>query len=210
MLLPHPDDIIIDDEAITATVDGPELPRELALCNFMVAVRDHFVIRAAYQRRFPPLFRPFTEDHFKALRIGADALNEGLCNRLHWGPYGFSSAMRAYDKKGYRFLEADLENSLAAIDQAWANEPALEPLRRQRRAVKFMTRLLDFRSRKRERLAWQQQYSQMREVFRLAFGDKAISHWPKRMPTISYEASRVFRRLFGLSHATISRSCLAA
>lgn len=195
-LLPHPDDIIIDEETTTATIDGPATRDDLAVFNFMLAVREHYVIRAAYQRQFPPLLRPFTERDFEALKIGAESMNDALCTRLRWGPPGFWAAMRLYEKKGYRFLEADLENSLETVARAWANESALDTLRESKHVAKFMIKLLAFKTRKRERTIWQRWYNQIREVLGMALGEAAVATWPKRYPTRSYaETMEIAARL---------------
>ena len=89
VLIPHPDDIIIDEYQTTATIDGPDTHEGLAVTNHILAVREHLVIRAAYQRQFPPLLSPFTEAHFEGLRSTAHTINEALCKRLRWGPSGF-------------------------------------------------------------------------------------------------------------------------
>ncbi len=185
-LLPHPDDIMIDEETTTAIVDGPENRSELAVAEFMLAMREHYVIRAAYQRQFPPLLRPYTERDFEALKIGAESMNDVLCTRLRWDSAGFWAAMRSNEKKGYRFLEADLENSLETVARTWASDPVLDPLRKTKHVANFMTKLLAFKTRKRERVIWQRWYNQIRQLLAIALGDAAVATWPKRYPTRSY------------------------
>ncbi len=179
-LLPHPDDIIIDEDEYTATVDGPETRIDKSLYDFRRAFRDHFVIRAAYQKRYPPLLRPFTEKDLNELREIAEAWNDGLNARLRWGPCGFSAAMRPYEGKGLRFLEADLEKSLATLERIWSTEPALEPLRKKKKFADEMAKVVRFSTRSRERRKRQWAYDRYYEMLRQAYGDEAMVSVPKR------------------------------
>lgn len=188
-LVPHPDDIMINEEEFIATVDGPETRKDLALVKFNVAVRNHCVLQAMYQKRFPPLLAPFTQADFDGWRACAEAMNESLCQRLRWGQFGFWSASRAYERKGYRFLEADLEASLANLAGIWANEPALEGLRTNKKFARLFTKLLAFKPRSRERVIWHRNYNDLKAAMRLIHGDHFVDQLPKRLPMRSYTES---------------------
>lgn len=184
-LLPHPDDILIDDERITVTVDGPETRAERAGSDFIVAIRDHIVVRYVYQKRFPPLLTPFGETELSALQTHADQLDQLLCKRLQWGLCGFWNATRPYERKGYRFLEADLDASLQRLRKLW-DDPALVLIRERKRFEKSIAGLLAFRTRRVERVIAQRQHSERREFLSAVFGEKLIAHIPMRRPLGSY------------------------
>lgn len=179
MLVPHPDDIVIDEEAMTAKVIGPDTQDALALMNFAMLMRDHFVLRAVYQERFPPLLAPLPKDHYASLQTMAETINETLCPRLQWGPSGFWKAAQPWQRRGFRCTEAALHDSLHKLDGMWRHEPALAPLRRQKRLADIIRKMLAFQSRSRERAIAQRHYNMLRSAYAMAFGDAAVARLPK-------------------------------
>lgn len=182
ILLPHPDDIIIDEEALTATVDGPETKEQLAITAFILALRDHYVLRAVYQERFPPLLSPLPENNYDDLKASADGLNERLCTRLRWGRFGFLEAAKPLKRRGFRFMEADMHDSLARLRHMWTTEPALDLLHTHKGFVTRLDNLLGFKTRGHERRIWRKHEAMIRAIYREAYGDVVADRMPKCSP----------------------------
>ncbi len=180
-LLPHPMDIVIDEENMTVEIEGPETREQLAVSKFTLALRDLCVLRAAYQTRFPSIMPPKVPDNVREQLFDlANALDEALCARLQWGPYGFSKASDPFRRVGFRFLEAKLTDALDRTRHMWSSEPALETCRRDKRVALVVEGILGFRTRSRERVFAQRAHDRSLLVLRLAFGDAAVEKLPKR------------------------------
>ncbi len=177
-LLPHPDDIIIDDEMMTYRVDGPNCQTTLALERWQVQLRDHLALRYVYQMRFPSLIHPVNPDGHKTYGEGAKVMNEGLCPRLRWGEPGFRKATQAHGAKGFRFIERDMTECLLALRKTWREEPELEPLRKDKRYARMVNNLLQFRTRSQERRLWQFCQKQARSALSLVFGPQLVASVP--------------------------------
>jgi hypothetical protein len=188
-LLPHPKDIEIDEENLTVKIQGPETRDQLAVTKFIVALRDLCVLRATYQTRFPSIFPDQTPENIREQLVDvANTLDQALCPRLRWGPFGFSKASDSFRRVGFRFLEAKLTNALAQAQHMWSTEPALEPCRSKKRVARDIDWILRFRTRSRERVFAQRAYDRCLVVMRMAFGDAVVSKLPKR-----FSASWLFR-----------------
>lgn len=180
-LLPHPDDIILDDEMMRFRVDGPICATTLALEMWQVQLRDYLALRYVYQMRFPSLLHPVTLDEHKTYGEGAKVMNDGLCARLRWGEHGFWKVTEAHKAKGFRFMERAMTESQAALAKTWQNEPALETLRRDKSHAKMLERLLKFKTRGQERRLGQMYHDRIRSALSLIFGSEALAHMPKRL-----------------------------
>ena len=179
-LLPHPMDILIDEENLTVGIVGPETKEQLAVAKFIMALREMCVLRATYQTRFPPLLSKPPENIRGRMSDLANALDQALWPRLQWGPYGFSKASDPFRRMGFRFLEAKLTDALNGLERMWSSEPALEPLQRNRRVAPIIEQTLRFKTRTRERVIAQRLHDRCSFAMRLVFGDAAADQLPKR------------------------------
>jgi hypothetical protein len=179
-LLPHPDDIVLDHDEMTAWVDGPETLDQLQLHKFLRQVRDHLVLRSVYQQRFPSLLHPVDPDGHKWLQPVAEQFDNSLCPRMRWGQSGFWRATQPLLRRGFRLMEADMQNGLWSLQQTWKREPALMPLRKIKLLNRVMTSLLDFKTRSHERRIWQRQHDSLLALFKEIYGAEKVAHWPKR------------------------------
>jgi hypothetical protein len=179
-LLPHPDDIILDHEEKTAWVDGPATQDALILQKFVRDLRDHVVLRAAYVERFPSYLYPADPGASASFKAFATALDQQLCARMQWHQSGFWNAKQSLMRYGFRFMEAFMTDSLEKLQAAWQSEPALAPLRRDKRLLKTLSEFLAFKTRTRERIIWQRQHNLLLAVYREAFGAEKVAHLPKR------------------------------
>lgn len=179
-LLPHPDDIILDDEMMTFRVDGPVCPTTLAIEKWQAQLRDHLALRYVYQMRFPSLLLPVKPDGHKTFGEGARVMNDGLCARLRWDEHGFRKVTEAHKAKGFRFMERDMAESQAALAKTWQTEPALEPLRKQKSYASMVEGLLKFRTRGRERRLWQSYHDRLRWAFETIYGPAYVASMPRR------------------------------
>jgi hypothetical protein len=189
-LLPHPMDIVIDEDALTAEIIGPETKEQLATCNFVLAFRHLCVLRAVYQTRFPPLLSAPPTGIRSRMADVANALDQALCPRLQWGRYGFSKAMAPFQRVGFRFLEATLTAAFNKVERMWSSEPALEPFRRDRRMARVVEQMLRFKTRARERVLAQRVYERSLLITRMAFGDTAAEQLPKRFSASRFAESQ--------------------
>jgi Family of unknown function (DUF5681) len=179
-LLPHPDDIQVDDYQLTAWVDGPTTAEELAVQKFLRQLRDFTVLRSVYQQRFPSLIYPVDPKGHEWLQPVGEMLNDRLCPRLRWGRSGLWHASQPLMRRGFRFMEADMEEGLWSLEQTWKREPALTPLRQIKLLHRLLTDLLGFKTRSHERRIWQRQHEVLLAVFREAYGPEKVAHMPKR------------------------------
>lgn len=180
-LLPHPLDIVIDEENLTVEIVGPETREQLAVTKFILALRDLCVLRASYQTRFPSIWSSKPPENIRGQMSDlANALDQALWPRLQWGPYGFSKASDPFRRVGFRFLEAKLKDALNGLERMWASEPALEPLRRNRPIARIVEQMLRFKTRTRELAIAQRLHDRCSFAMRIVFGDAAADQLPKR------------------------------
>ena len=179
-LLPHPMDIVVDDENMTVEIEEPETREQLSVTKFILALRDLCLLRATYQTRFPPLLCKPPENVREQLFDVANALDQGLCPRLQWGPYGFSKVSDPFRRLGFRFLEAKLTDALNLLERMWSFERALEVCRRDKAVARIVEWVLRFKSRSREQVFAQRAHDRSLPILSSAFGDAAVEHLPKR------------------------------
>lgn len=179
-LLPHPDDIIIDDEMMTYRVDGPNCTTTLAIEKWQTQLRDHLALRYVYQMRFPSLLLPVDPNGHKIYAQGAKKMNDGLSPRLRWGEHGFWKVTEGHKAKGFRFMERDMTESQAALAKTWRNEPALELLRKDKSYARMVEGLLKFRTLGQERRLWQSYHDRIRWAFEAIYGPNYVASLPKR------------------------------
>ena len=185
-LLPHPDDIKLDHDQLTAWVEGPVTPEELTTQKFLRQLRDFTVLRSVYQQRFPSLIYPVDPKGHAWLQPVGEMLNDRLCPRMRWGRYGFWEATQPLRRRGFRFMEADMHEHIWSLRQVWENEPALAPMRKAKVVNHLMNSLLDFKTRSSERRIWQRQHEVLLAVLREAYGPEKVAHIPRRASLRSY------------------------
>ncbi|MEI6487012.1 MAG: DUF5681 domain-containing protein [Sphingomonadales bacterium] len=185
-LLPHPDDIILNPEEMAFEVDGPVCATTLALSNWQRQLRDHLALRYVYQMRFPSLLLPVDPKGHETYAEGAQVMNAGLCARLRWEEHGFRTVTQAHKAKGFRFIERDMTESLAALGRTWRNEPELDGLRQLKPYAQLVENLLKFRTLSQERRLWQSYHDRLRWVFETICGPKSVASMPRRVSLKPY------------------------
>ena len=145
MLLPHPDDIDVDDEDATAKIVGPETLPQLLWLQVSVRLRDFLVLRSVYDAKVGRTRMVTHEgETLCQFAFGAHAIDIQLKKRLRWDRSGCERLKWSLKPLKLREMEKQIRAAIWEIEEM-RSRAAAEPLK-DADADAMMDRALAWRS----------------------------------------------------------------
>lgn len=127
-LLPHPDDIVLNPSTSEAFVVGPETREDLPYYQYLIAFRDHLLLRSVCARKSGKGPKIQVEGNTSCSHLFyACLLDRALPKRFRWSDEQYLSLSRDYGYLTRRQLERRIEEEFARLKASRCRPRQISP-----------------------------------------------------------------------------------